>query len=221
MTVAVLVPAAGLGARMGGARKPFLRLGGRTVLDWAVAPFLDRADIAEVVVALGAGEALELDDARVHAVQGGATRFESVAAAMDAVESDASILVVHDGARPFPPSSAIAACIELAGQGVGAVAGVPAVDTIKRVDDEGRIVETPPRRSLWHAQTPQAFPRDLLERAVLRCRENGWPSTDDASVVERAGVPVRMVEASATNIKVTRPADLVIAEALIAAGAVG
>ena len=220
MTVAVLVPAAGLGSRMGGVRKPLMRLGGRRVLDWALAPFLDRSDVTQIVVALGAGEALGRGDARVRAVTGGRTRFESVAAALDALDSGEGIVVVHDGARPFPPPAVVAACIELAGRGVGAVAGVRAVDTIKRVDGGDAVVETPPRGTLWQAQTPQAFPRDVFERAVRRCREGGWPATDDASMVERSGAPVRMVESASTNIKVTRLADLTIAEALIAGGLV-
>lgn len=223
--VAVLVPAAGAGVRMGGVSKPFLELGGRSVLEWALSPFLVRADVVEVVVALGPGTAAWDPgglDPRVRVAQGGADRFGSVANALDHLEKDASLIAVHDGARPFPPPEAIDACIGLAAAGVGAVAGIPAVDTVKRVGDRRVIEGTPARRSLWYAQTPQVFPRDLFARAVAHARADtrvGGPApTDDASMVERLGVEVRMVEASAANLKITRPEDIVTAEMLIARG---
>ena len=212
---------------MGGVSKPFLELGGRSVLEWGLAPFLVRADVVEVVVALGSGtDARDTGrpDPRVRTTQGGTNRFGSVANALDRLETHASLIAVHDGARPFPPPEAIDACIRLAAAGVGAVAGVPAVDTVKRVGDRRVIEGTPARRSLWHAQTPQVFPRDLFERAVAHARAHtragGAPPTDDAAMVERLGAEVRMVEASATNLKITRPEDMVTAETLIARGLV-
>jgi len=218
----VLVPAAGSGARMGGVSKPLLELGGRSVLEWAVTPFLARKDVVEVVVAIGTndlGNLLRGDD-RVHATPGGGSRFESVARAFDCVRSDATLVAVHDGARPFPPAGAIDACIRLAAGGIGAVAGIPAVDTVKRVTDDGAVMETPARHTLWYAQTPQIFPRDLFGRAIARCRAEGPPPTDDASMVEGLGAQVRMVEASATNLKITTPEDVDIAEYLILHGLV-
>lgn len=218
---ALLVPAAGKGVRMGGVRKPFMELRGRSVLDWALAPFLERPDLAEVVVALGKplrGDLPVLRDPRVRVTSGGSNRFESVANAFDRLESTAGVIVVHDAARPFPPPTVIADCLRVAAAGVGAVAGIPAVDTVKRTDPQGMIVDTPPRESLWYAQTPQAFPRDLFERALARCQAGGPPPTDDASMVERLGVAVRMVRASAHNLKITSQDDLAVAEALIAAG---
>ena len=278
MTVAVLVPAAGVGRRMGGARKPWLRLGGRPVLEWALAPFLARDDVVEVVVALSeddmgsAGDCcIPGDDPRVHAVRGGRTRFESVAAALRALTSDAGVVAVHDGARPFPSATVLEECIALARTGVGAVAGIRAVDTIKRVTSDRTIRDTPPRASLWQAQTPQVFPRGLFQEAAARAVGGDGPAdhddgpsytgarpsgcdqriggptdgrgrlaggrgrptdgfgqrtggsgqpTDDASMLERIGAKVRMVEAAATNLKITRPADLIVAEALIAGGLV-
>jgi len=97
------------------------------------------------------------------------------------------------------------------------IAGVPAVDTLKAVDASGRVVRTPPRGRYWHAQTPQAFPRPLLERAYRRARENGVEGTDDASLVELLGGEVEMVEGSPRNLKVTRPEDLILAERLLEA----
>lgn len=220
--VAVIVPAAGAGARMGGVRKPFIELEGRTVLDWALAAFLARRDVVEVVVALGtdgSGDRLARPDARVRDVRGGASRFESVANALAGLQSDAGIVAVHDGARPFPPPAVIDDCIRLAARGFGAVAGVPAVDTVKRVE-RGRIAGTPPRDELWYAQTPQVFPREVLEKAVARCRESGLSPTDDASMVESPDADVRMVPSSTMNLKITTPGDVVIAEAYIVKGLV-
>lgn len=220
-SVALLVPAAGSGVRMGGVRKPFLQLAGRSVLARALAPFLERGDLVEVVVAL-AGRPDPDDpvfrDPRVRTTPGGANRFESVATAFDRLESAAELIAVHDAARPFPPVGAIEACVRLAARGIGAVAGIPAVDTVKRTSGTGMIVDTPARDTLWYAQTPQVFPRDLFARAVARCRSEGPPPTDDATMVERLGADVRMVPASAGNMKITCPEDLAIAEALIATG---
>lgn len=220
--VAVILPAAGAGARMGGVRKPFIELEGRTVLEWALAPFLARRDVVEVVVALGAGGSgggFTGPDERVRAVRGGASRFESVANALAGLQSDAGVVAVHDGARPFPSPAVIDDCIRLAARGLGAVAGVPAVDTVKRVE-RGRIAGTPRRDGLWYAQTPQVFPREELEQAVARCRESGLSPTDDASMVESPDADVRMVLSSTMNLKITTPDDVVVAEAYIEKGLV-
>lgn len=219
----MIVPAAGAGARMGGVRKPFIELEGRTVLDWALSPFLARRDVVEVVVALGAGGAGRRPagtDGRVRFVRGGANRFESVTNALARLQSDAGIVAVHDGARPFPSPTVIDECIRLAARGCGAVAGVPAVDTVKRIADRRRIAGTPRRDELWYAQTPQVFPREVLEQAVARCRESGLAPTDDASVVESPDADVRMVASSTMNLKITTPEDVVVAEAYIAKGLV-
>lgn len=215
--MAVLVPAAGIGVRMGGVRKPLIELRGRSVLEWAVTPFLAREDVVEVVVAMDA-EGLDGrlgGDERVRTTRGGGNRFESVANAFESLKSDATLVAVHDAARPFPPPAAIDACIRLAATGIGAVAGIPAIDTVKRVSGNGAIVETPPRHALWYAQTPQVFPRDRFRTGVAHCRAGGPPPTDDASMMEGLGTEIRMVDASATNLKITRPEDVQIAEYLI------
>lgn len=219
----MIVPAAGAGARMGGVRKPFIELQGRTVLDWALAPFLARRDVVEVVVALGAGgsgDRFVWTDRRVRAVRGGASRFESVANALARLQSDAGVVAVHDGARPFPSPAVIDDCIRLAARGCGAVAGVPAVDTVKRIVDGRRVAGTPRREELWYAQTPQVFPRKELEQAVARCRESGLSPTDDGSMLESSGADVRMVPSSPMNLKITTPEDVVVAEAYIMKGLV-
>lgn len=223
--VLVLVPAAGSGERMGGVRKPWIELAGRPVLEWAQAPFLARDDVVEVVVATADGSLPEVEaswDRRVRGVRGGSTRFESVAAAFQAASSPgADLVAVHDGARPFPDAQVVEACVRAARSGVVAVAGVPAVDTIKRADAERRVVETPPRDRLWYAQTPQVFPRAVFEEALARCRDQRGSPTDDAAMAEAtAGVEVRMVPASRRNLKVTSADDLIVANAFVAEGVV-
>lgn len=220
LRVGVAVPAAGSGRRMGGARKPFLELGGRPVLAHALLPFLAEPRVVAVAVALFEEDAqrppgwLTSLDTRVRVVPGGDTRTASVAAALAALPSDLDVIAVHDAARPLVTLAVVSACIDLAATGVGAVAGCPAVDTVKEVDERGRIVATPDRSRIWQAQTPQVFPAALLRRAYAA--PNGV-ATDDAALVEHVGGEMRMVDAGPHNLKVTRPGDLVLAEAVLAA----
>lgn len=151
-------------------------------------------------------------DSRIRVVAGGATRGASVQAGLEALSSDPTLVVVHDGARPLMDDETVERCITVAREGVGAVAGWPAVDTIKEVDPEGRVVRTPERSGLWHAQTPQVFPREVLAAAYAAASEKDLAATDDASLVEGRGGEVRMVRGSPRNIKVTRPGDLALAE---------
>lgn len=217
--VGVAVPAAGTGRRMGGVRKPFLDLAGEPVLAHALRGLLADPRVTEVVVALGPDEAADPPawlarlDARVRVLAGGATRAESVRRAISGLGS-VDLIVVHDAARPFVPREVLSRCIEVAASGEGAVAGTLAVDTMKTVGSGGLVRSTPDRGSLWHAQTPQAFPADVLRRAY---EGDLSEATDDASLVERLGIPVRMVEGDAWSLKVTRPIDLLIAEALLRA----
>ncbi|MDE0358544.1 MAG: 2-C-methyl-D-erythritol 4-phosphate cytidylyltransferase [Gammaproteobacteria bacterium] len=219
----VAVPAAGAGRRMGGIRKAFLELDGQPILLRAIRPFLETRGVECVVVALPPDQAahppawLTGADPRVRVVAGGATRGDSVAAAVAALPPAVEVVLVHDGARPLVARGLVERCLRAAAAGRAVVAGVPAVDTLKEVDASGRVVRTPPRGRYWHAQTPQAFPRPLLERAYRRARENGVEGTDDASLVELLGGEVEMVEGSPRNLKVTRPEDLILAGCLLEA----
>ena len=219
LRVGVAIPAAGSGRRMGGARKAFLELNGEPLLVHALRPFLEDERVVAVVVALAAEDVAartdwitELDD-RVRVVAGGATRTESVRKSLQALPADVDVIAVHDAARPLVTAYTVRRCIDLARTGVGAVAGCPAVDTMKRVDRERLVVETPDRTTLWHAHTPQVFPASLL----LHAYESGEPETDDAALVERLGARIVMVDGGAANIKVTRPEDVAIAEAILRA----
>jgi 2-C-methyl-D-erythritol 4-phosphate cytidylyltransferase len=219
--VGVVIPAAGFGERMGGVKKPWLTLLGEPLLLHTLRPFLAHPDVTAVRIALGADDAadppawLRARDPRIACVAGGQTRTASVRAALAALP-EVDVVLVHDAARPLVTRAILDRCIAaVAGGGaVGAVAGWPASDTLKQVDDDGRVVGTPDRRRIWHAQTPQAFPRALLERAYAAW--DGTDASDDAALVERAGGTVVMVEGSPTNLKVTRPEDVAVAEALLA-----
>jgi 2-C-methyl-D-erythritol 4-phosphate cytidylyltransferase len=122
------------------------------------------------------------------------------------------VIAVHDGARPLVPPDAVAAAIDLAAGGVAAVVGCRAVDTIKRADARGDVLETPERSALWHAQTPQVFPAALLRAAYADPSAQG---TDDAALVEHMGARVRMVDGGRFNLKLTHPGDLALAEAIL------
>ena len=217
--VGVAVPAAGSGRRMGGVRKPFLDLLGEPVLLHAVRPFLSDPRVRSVLVALSLEDSRDPPqwltdlDPRVRVVAGGETRGASVRAAIEAMEDDIDVIAVHDAARPLVSAEVVSACIDVAADGVGAVAGCPAVDTMKRVDLERAIVGTPDRTSLWHAHTPQVFPAGMLRQAYER---GDVSATDDAALVEAAGARVVMVDDGGLNPKITRRDDVAVAEALLA-----
>ena len=223
--VGVAVPSAGSGQRMGGVRKAFLELAGRPVLEHALRPFLDEPRVVAVVVALAPDDAADPPawlaslDPRVSVVAGGATRTESVRAAIHALPSEVDVIAVHDAARPLVTTDVVARCMDLAAEGVGAVAGCPAVDTMKVVDPSHTVMDTPDRATLWHAHTPQVFPAAALRAAYA----TGQEGTDDAALVERwdPSLPVRLVDDGGTNLKVTRPLDAGLAEAVLATRSIG
>ena len=162
--IGAVLPAAGSGTRMGGVRKPYLDLAGEPVLGRALRPFLSRPDVVAVTVALPAKEAanppawLMTLDPRITAVAGGESRGASVRAALHALPGEVDVVVIHDGSRPLLSDALLSRCIEVASSGEGAVAGWPAVDTLKETDEGGRVRSTPDRRAFWHAQTPRPFP---------------------------------------------------------------
>ncbi len=216
--VGVAVPAAGLGRRMGGARKLFLELAGKPVLLRSLIPFLAENRVTAIAIAVmreeldNQPEWLTDLDKRIVVVEGGATRGESVACAIGALPDDVTEIAVHDGARPLVAPELISRCIDLACTGVGAVAGEPMIDTVKRVDKEDFVTGTPDRSTLWSAHTPQVFPAMMLRAAYSK----GYPvATDDASLVEATGGRIQMLDDGGMNIKITRPADLVLAEAIL------
>ena len=210
MAVALLV-AAGSGERLGAGRpKAFVVLAGRTMIEWSL-DALREAGIEEVVVALPPGEPAP---AGTMGVDGGATRSESVRAALAAAPP--GDVVVHDAARPLvTPEHFTAALAALEGADC-AVAAAPITDTVKEAGDDRLVTATLDRSRLWAIQTPQAFRREALERALAVGEEVLAQATDDAWLVERTGGTVRVVESTPANFKVTTPHDLRIAEYLLA-----
>jgi 2-C-methyl-D-erythritol 4-phosphate cytidylyltransferase len=203
---------------MGGVRKPFLTLQGDPVLLHSLRPFLNHPKVRAVAIALGEEDFLAPPkwlknlDPRVVLVRGGASRGESVLAALTALPDEVDVVAVHDAARPLLNGEIIDRCLAAVGENRGAVAGWPAVDTLKKVGEGGRILGTLPRASVWHAQTPQVFPKDLIVSAYGSAAEAGIADTDDAALVERIGGEVVMVEGSPSNLKVTRREDIPLAE---------
>jgi 2-C-methyl-D-erythritol 4-phosphate cytidylyltransferase/2-C-methyl-D-erythritol 2,4-cyclodiphosphate synthase len=235
--VTAIIAAGGRGQRFGGARpKQLLSVGGRPILERSVMAFLAHPQVDALVVALP--QAL-LDDPPAYLLQtskplllvaGGDRRQDSVANAVRAAGATSDIIVIHDAARPFVTAALIARAIAAAAEAGAALAAVPARDTVKRIavapsrgtakaapDTEQIVVaETLPRETIFLAQTPQAFRRAVLQTALDLSARDGFAATDEAALVERAGLTVRLVEGDASNIKITTPEDLPIAEAIAA-----
>lgn len=152
--------------------------------------------------------------APVRLVAGGACRQESVSNGLSTLLHDDGIVVIHDGVRPFVPADEIRQCVAAAQIHGACVLGVPVSDTLKAVDENGDIIRTVDRTSLWHAQTPQAFKCRLIKEAHERARRDGVTGTDDASLVERLGRKVHLIPGRIFNIKITTPEDLELAEVI-------
>ncbi|WP_445666550.1 2-C-methyl-D-erythritol 4-phosphate cytidylyltransferase [Fodinibius sp. AD559] len=223
-TKALIIPAAGAGSRMQkNTPKPFLQLGNRTILEQTIRRFLPLDGLQQVLVAtsssfLGKAENI-LEEVlppqiKGSSLVGGETRQESIYNALQDI-AGSDLVIVHDAVRPFVKLHHIQHCCETAEQYGGAVLGVPAKDTIKRIDDQQEIKETPSRKFLWQTQTPQVFQKDLLLRAYKQAIEDDFVGTDDASLVERLGETVKMVKGDRSNFKITYPLDLELAELLI------
>ena len=217
--VAVIIPAGGAGRRLGEPKAQLL-LRGRPLLQLATQPFLERSDVLEVVIAVPASMISShpdwLSDPRVRFVVGGAERSDSVRAALVALQSVADIVLIHDAARPLVSSDLIARVIAATSQKNGAIAALPASDTIHEAADH-RIRSTLDRSKLWQAQTPQAFPRDVLTAAHRRALDDEVIATDDAGLVVRYGGVVNVVMGERSNLKITVPEDIPLAEAILAA----
>ncbi|MGE0448116.1 MAG: 2-C-methyl-D-erythritol 4-phosphate cytidylyltransferase [Vicinamibacterales bacterium] len=222
MSVTAIIAAGGRGQRFGGAvPKQLISVGGRSILERSVELFLTHPEVDEIVVALP--EEIAVDppvylrhrSKPLRVVAGGPRRQDSVFNAFRAISDAAELVVVHDAARPFASAALISRTIAAARQEGAAVAALPARDTVKRaVSAESAIVrETIPRELVHLAQTPQAFTRRVLRDALLSDAMRA-DATDEASLAERAGHSVRLVEGEASNIKITTPEDLSLVTAL-------
>ncbi len=223
--VTALIPAAGMGKRMGKAiAKQFLPLGDKPMLAHTLLAFQRASEVDEIIPIL-AQEDLEacLQDIieRFHItkvktlVVGGKERQESVANGLQKLEKDASVVLVHDGVRPFVTSEMIRETIDHARKGENVTVGVPIKDTIKEVNEKGLVRQTLERSRLWAIQTPQAFPVKTLKRAYEEASRIRMLGTDDATLVERSGGTVKVIMGSYENIKITTPEDLLLAEEIL------
>jgi 2-C-methyl-D-erythritol 4-phosphate cytidylyltransferase len=223
MNAACAILAAGSSTRTG-SDKVGADLGGQPVLAWSLAAALASGAFDRIVVVtraerIAAVEAIvgpRMPGARV--VAGGATRTGSSWAALEALPQ-AEVIAIHDCARPFVPPSLFSRCVEIARSEGSAVAGLPLADTVRRADEAGAAIEEVAREGLWSAQTPQAFRREVLERARTAVGDRSF--SDDAAAVAAAGLPVRMVLGEPRNLKITTMEDLAYARELVAKGVVG
>ncbi|WP_018131255.1 2-C-methyl-D-erythritol 4-phosphate cytidylyltransferase [Effusibacillus pohliae] len=223
MRVVAIVVAAGSGSRMQTKiKKPYLEIAGVPLLVRTLRALERSALIREIVLVVREEELAEakrlIDQYGIRKViryaAGGAERQDSVRNGLRMVDDAADLIVVHDGARPFVTADEIDRVIAAAAECGAATIGTPVKDTIKKVAD-GTVEETLPRETLFAVQTPQAFRAQLLRKAHAMAVAAGCRSTDDASLVEWTGHPVRVVEGSYRNIKITTPEDLLIAEAFV------
>ncbi|MEQ9464531.1 MAG: 2-C-methyl-D-erythritol 4-phosphate cytidylyltransferase [Haliea sp.] len=213
-----VIPAAGVGARMEASRpKQYLEIGGKTLLQYSLDALLAIPAVEKVVVALGAEQAAPawLAGPRVRLAVGGARRADSVLAALRVLQEIAhkeDWVLVHDAARPcLLPADGERLVARVLGTGVGALLAEPVVDTVKRVDASGCVLETLDRSRLWRAQTPQMFRLGELAAALENALGSGIAITDEASAMEHAGHPVAVVQGASRNLKVTVPEDLALA----------
>jgi len=224
LCVGAIVVAAGAGRRMGAGPNKILRdLGGRTVLEWSVLAMLADPRVVELVVVVRPFEQTAIHDrlspamtpaCRLKLAAGGDDRSESVRNGVAAAAPDLDILVVHDAARPFASRELLSQVINQAAALGAAIPALAVADTLKRVRD-GQVVETVDRSGLFGAQTPQAFRARVLKSAFTRAFEEGPPHTDEASLLERLGVPVAVVPGDPLNLKITRSADFELAARLL------
>ena len=209
--VAVLIPAGGIGTRLGRRTpKQFLSVGGEAILAATVRHFRRHPRLAAIVVATPAAHserARRLLGPGVTVVAGGATRQESVRLALEAAPHGTRIVLVHDAVRPFITRALIDAVLATARADGAAICALPVAETVKRVRD-GLVEETVDRSGLWTVQTPQAFRAEILREAHDKARRDGVTGTDDAMLVERLGHRVRVVPGLAGNVKITTPDDL-------------
>lgn len=220
--VGVVIVAGGSGTRTGSAELKQLRwIAGKPMLLHSLQEFQRREDVAMVVCVLPKRYAadpppwiFQSDIERLLVSVGGRERSESVWNGLQDLPDECELVVVHDAARPLVDAATIDRVIAAARAGQGAVAALPVVDTLKEVDDDGRIVRTVDRARLWRAQTPQAFPKEMIVRAYAAARAGGSGATDCAALCERAGLPVVVVRGSERAAKVTEEADFARVEAL-------
>lgn len=220
--VGVVIVAGGLGTRTGQSElKQFRWVAGKPMLLHSLQAFHARADVAMVVCVIPRAYVgdpppwiLQCDVDRLLVSVGGATRSESVMNGLEDLPEEVRYVLIHDAARPLVGDAMIERVVAAARQGTGAIAALPVTDTLKEVDESGRVMRTVDRARLWRAQTPQGFPREMIERAYREAHEAGITATDDSALCERLGLPVVVVGGSERAMKVTTAGDFARVEAV-------
>ncbi len=218
----LLIAAAGTGSRMGADRnKLLLPISGQPILKWT----LDAVSESNAIKWIGIiGQPCDKElimtmtcdlSKPVQWIEGGSTRQQSVQRGLAALPKDAKYVLIHDGARCLVESEFIDQCADVVMKDIAVIAATPVTDTIKKVDKNGFITRTPDRSCLWAAQTPQCFFVEKLKEGHEMAIASNWTVTDDASLFERLGWPVKILESAPSNIKVTTPFDLHVAEAIL------
>jgi len=227
LKVTTIIPAAGRGKRMKKGEKlskQYLPLGGKPILVHTLLAFEECASVGEIILAVGEEEIDYCQSAIVkkfglrkvkRIVTGGERRQDSIYNALKNVGKDCRVILIHDSVRPFVTGEIIQRTIEEAGAHKAVATAIPVTDTIKEGNGQGLVEKTLDRDRLWSIQTPQGFDSDLIKEAYSRAYKENFYGTDDASLVERMGHPVKVIEGSHENIKITTPEDLIIAEAIL------
>jgi 2-C-methyl-D-erythritol 4-phosphate cytidylyltransferase len=224
MFVSAIIPAAGSGNRMGGkVKKQFLELDDKPIIAHTLLRF-QKIDLINNIYLVVPKDALEYCKTEivkkyritkvVEVIEGGKERQDSVYNGLSRVESKTDIIIVHDGVRPFVTEDIIRESIREADKFGAVVVAIPEKDTVKEVSNS-LIVNTLNRNKLWRIQTPQVFKRDVLEKAFKKAIDEGYYGTDESSLVERIGCPVRIVKGSDFNIKITTPEELILGNAIL------
>jgi 2-C-methyl-D-erythritol 4-phosphate cytidylyltransferase len=213
-----VIAAAGSGERLGaGGPKAFVEVAGKPLLEWSLEAFKASQSTGDIIVATPAGKEGEVEAMGAIAVTGGNARADSVAAALELVETE--VVAIHDAARPLVTEElidALALALDGAADADGVIAAAPVTDTVKEAGEEGRIERTLDRALLWGAQTPQVFRTAALRQALAA--HGGPGATDEAMVIEAAGGTVLLHDPGVPNFKVTLPSDIALAEALLDLG---
>jgi 2-C-methyl-D-erythritol 4-phosphate cytidylyltransferase len=220
--VGVVIVAGGSSTRAGGTElKQFRWVAGKPAMLHSLQTFMARPDVVSVVCVLPPAYSgdpppwmFQCDVDRLMVSTGGRTRTESVANGLEDLSDEASVVLIHDAARPLVGDKTIDRVIASARAGRCTIAALPVVDTLKEVDEAGQIIRTIERERLWRAQTPQGFPRDVIVRAHRDAKAGHVTATDDAALCERLGIPVYVVRGSERAMKITDESDFARAEAL-------
>lgn len=220
----VVIVAAGTGSRMNmGINKQFIKLEGKEIIAYTIEKFYNNSNIEDIVVVVKEDESeffkKEILDKynfkNIKIAYGGKERQDSVYNGLKLLDKKCDVVLIHDGARPFVSDKIIYNCIEEVKEHKAIVVGVPVKDTIKVIDNDKNIVDTPNRSVLWAVQTPQTFDYNILIDAYKDAFKSGFYGTDDAMLVERIGYKVKMVEGSYNNIKITTKEDLSIGSQIL------